>query len=264
MRPLIALLSSSILLASTAFAGECTVQSPAYKVPIVELYTSEGCSSCPPADDWLSVIGAKQPQAIALSMHVNYWDYIGWPDRFAKKAFTDRQRWLANLNANRTVYTPGIFVNAHEYRDWDSDPLLGKTVKQMQTVQPGANIQIDQMGTGSKASWKIVANTLAAKNNVDLKLFIASTTDQLVSKVSAGENKGSSLKHDSVVGYWSGPINADSNGRFETALNNSAILSGPNGSAAVGMIDHLVAFVQDTKTGEVLQAARIKVKACQG
>ena len=79
-------------------------------VVVVELYTSQGCSSCPPADAYLARL-ADQPGVMPLALHVDYWDYIGWADSFAQPKFTDRQRAYAAASGSRTIYTPQMVVN---------------------------------------------------------------------------------------------------------------------------------------------------------
>ena len=96
--------------ASTA----CKAASGPTITPVVELYTSEGCSSCPPADKWLSTLKSKTiptssaNPAVIQAFHVNYWDYIGWPDRFATPAHTNRQRQISAWNKQNGIYTPQI------------------------------------------------------------------------------------------------------------------------------------------------------------
>jgi len=97
----------------------CETRSGSTPVVIVELYTSQGCSSCPPADRWLG--GLRQrfgASVLPLSMHVAYWDYIGWKDPFARREFGARQRELTRANASPSVYTPGVFVQGRELPDW--------------------------------------------------------------------------------------------------------------------------------------------------
>ena len=110
MRVLIAAAFAATMPAAQAAA--CQATSPKNTVALVELYTSQGCSSCPPADRWLSQLPSRidSNRAVPLALHVGYWDYIGWKDPFAKREFNDRQSQLAALNGNRTRYTPGVFV----------------------------------------------------------------------------------------------------------------------------------------------------------
>ena len=104
---LMALASAAGAAAPTAGAAGsiCRAVSPPYTVALVELYTSQGCSSCPPADRWLSKLqGGPAPlRAVPLALHVGYWDYIGWKDPFARREFNDRQRRLATHNGSGTV-----------------------------------------------------------------------------------------------------------------------------------------------------------------
>ena len=100
-------------LAASAVDAACAVQSGARQTPVVELYTSEGCSSCPPADRWLSTL--KGQPVVAQAFHVGYWDYIGWVDRFASPAHTTRQRDLAARNGLNNIYTPQL---VRDGRDW--------------------------------------------------------------------------------------------------------------------------------------------------
>ena len=120
MRHLIAVAALAATM-PTAQAATCQATSPKNTVALVELYTSQGCSSCPPADRWLSQLPSRidANRAIPLALHVGYWDYIGWKDPFAKREFNDRQSQLAALNGNRTRYTPGVFVQGRE-TNWSS------------------------------------------------------------------------------------------------------------------------------------------------
>ena len=101
-----------------ARAGEaCTATSPRTTAPVVELYTSEGCNSCPPADRWLSKLKAD-PTVVALAFHVDYWDRLGWKDRFASAAFTQRQAAQQATNGARFSYTPQVVVDGRDRTDW--------------------------------------------------------------------------------------------------------------------------------------------------
>ena len=108
------------LLAVPAFAAETlTVVSGQQQTAVVELYTSEGCSSCPPADQWLEAliqIPRDELDVLALAFHVDYWDYLGWKDRFGSPRHTSRQRQLGANNNQRSIYTPEFFVDGIEAR----------------------------------------------------------------------------------------------------------------------------------------------------
>ena len=112
------LLASAALVNAPLLAQECSKTSPAHTIALFELYTSEGCDSCPAADKFVSSLyktGKFSPeQVLALSLHVDYWDYIGWKDVYAKAQFSQRQRGLAELVGSRNVYTPEVFIGAKE------------------------------------------------------------------------------------------------------------------------------------------------------
>src|SRR3989338_9674550 len=112
--------ASMTALAPAAFAA-CDARSGARTAALVELYTSEGCSSCPPADRWLSGLASKgyaPDRVVPLSLHVDYWDYIGWKDPYAKREFSLRQRKLSQLQRMALVYTPQVLLQGRDFRDW--------------------------------------------------------------------------------------------------------------------------------------------------
>ena len=109
--------------AAAAIAAECRVASGPGTAALVELYTSEGCSSCPPADRWLSAF-AKTPRdasVVPIAFHVQYWDSLGWKDRFGDPRYTDRQEAEGKLNGARFVYTPQVVLGGHDFPGWHSD-----------------------------------------------------------------------------------------------------------------------------------------------
>ena len=123
-----ALVVFTTLLAATlpASAGAaCDARSGPNTAALVELYTSEGCSSCPPADRQLSHLADSldaSAEVVPLALHVGYWDRLGWADRFAQDRFAQRQDWLVQANRQRTVYTPQFFVAGAEIQPGQSFP----------------------------------------------------------------------------------------------------------------------------------------------
>ena len=102
---------------------ECAAKSGPRTAVLVELYTSEGCNSCPPADEWLRKLpaaGFGADRVVPLALHVDYWDYIGWKDRFANAGFSARQREIAAINRTRAVYTPQVVLAGRDYGSWPS------------------------------------------------------------------------------------------------------------------------------------------------
>ena len=109
------------LLASAVSATELRLDSGTRQVTLLELYTSQGCSSCPPAERWLNGFVASDAlweRIVPLALHVDYWDDLGWRDRYASAENGARQRELARHNGSRSVYTPGVLVNGREWRGW--------------------------------------------------------------------------------------------------------------------------------------------------
>lgn len=257
---------------SLAVAQTCSKQSPKHTVALLELYTSEGCSSCPPADKFVSDLrdvatsGLSADQLVPLSLHVDYWDYIGWKDPFAQRAFTDRQRWLSNLVNSRTIYTPEFFIGGRELRNWRGGVLgtgigagisntaggsLPAAVKSVNALPAKANIGI-ALGKLSGANLPVEVNASAAQGG---KLFVALYENGLKTSVKAGENDGVTLRHDYVVRELIGPLNLSG----DATGNKAALARGlkvPAGAVAKNL--GVAAFVQSDK-GEVLQALALPI-----
>ena len=177
-------------LTNTALADRLVIESPPQQVALLELYTSEGCSSCPPADRWVS--GLKtQPDLwrrfIPVSFHVDYWDYIGWPDRFASPAFTNRQRRHASEQSMRTIYTPGFFLNGAEWR-WRGRDLQADLEK-----APAGILQLEI----NDADLTIQFDSELPHGG--LQASVALLGFGIETRVKAGENAGRTLNHDFVV-----------------------------------------------------------------
>jgi len=237
-----------------AYAGlRCEVGSGPGTAALVELYTSEGCSSCPPADRQLSELGNLQRKAgvdlvaIPLGLHVGYWDQIGWKDIYAQKAFETRQAMLAGRAKGGFAYTPQFFVNGRELRQWrltlpdvirkaNLTPALARiTLKR--TDGPGNTLQIEANGTSMEPVG-------------ELALFLAVSESELVTKVLRGENSNVTLRHDETVRDWASPVKL---------VNGSARLERQLDIAPDWKLQNLrvVAFVQNLATGAVLQAVSI-------
>ncbi|MFK5985819.1 MAG: DUF1223 domain-containing protein [Pseudomonadota bacterium] len=162
------------------------------QVSVLELYTSEGCSSCPPADNWFSQLKQDKrlwTEFIPIAFHVDYWDYIGWQDSFADNTYSQRQRQYARNNKVRTVYTPGMLLNGNEWRGWFERQELKLDIN----VAAGKlSIKVKQQQMSAKYSAKNISDKV-------LILNIAILGFNLNSKISSGENKGRILAHDFVV-----------------------------------------------------------------
>ena len=225
----------------------CSVKSGPATAALVELYTSEGCSSCPPADAQLRGIrDALGPSAtvVPLALHVDYWDYIGWKDRFSQPAFGVRQRWLVQVNRENVVYTPHFFVGGVEVGAWRGQ--LPGEVRDRNARPARADIAV-KASVAADGKLVVEADAATKGGKPAAALYLAVTESGLETKVPRGENAGATLAHDYVVREWIGPLPlADGavHARREIALPaawNRARLD-------------VVGFVENEATGDVLQA----------
>lgn len=249
--------SLTLLLApwTDAAAQACSKQSPLHTVALLELYTSEGCSSCPPADRFVSRLhasGLTLDQVVPLSLHVDYWDYIGWKDVFANRLFTERQYWLSAQAQSRTVYTPEIFIAGQEVRNWRS--AASAAIRRINERPAQAKIGIT---AGTPANGRLPVEVTATATR-DAALYIALYQNGLSSDVRAGENRGVQLRHDFVVRDWIGPVALNPTGG-KAALPRALAI--PPGAAAHNL--GVAAFVQ-TPRGEVLQALALPLCKAAG
>jgi hypothetical protein len=249
MRILLALLGMAIL--TNASAGACVARSGERTAALVELYTSEGCSSCPPADRWLTRVGQTYPpeRVVPLALHVDYWDYIGWKDPYAKKEFSQRQRRLSVLQRQALVYTPQVLLQGVDFRGWagaDFERHLARI-----NAQPArARLTLELVASGPDSlRVRVSAEAVDAKAAEGAAIYLASYENRLQSRVDAGENRGSVLSHDHVALEWQGPFPL---GRREVVL---PLL--PKGRYADSGV---VVFAQNPRTAEVLQA--LMLPAC--
>jgi hypothetical protein len=240
------------LMVALAVGTGCQLSSPAHTQALVELYTSQGCSSCPPADRWLSQFETRaNPGVIPLALHVGYWDYIGWKDPYARRDFNARQQWLAELNRNRTVYTPGVFLQARETPRWHDAASFNAAVRAINAKPARARIDLAIERTApDKLHVRAQSSMADEKPGTETRLFIAVTESGLDTQVKAGENGGATLHNDHVTRDWSGPL----------ALGAQSI--SVNATAPSAARRAVVAFVQDVVSGEVLQAVRLPLAEC--
>ena len=229
---------------AVADAQTCSGRSPAYTVALLELYTSEGCSSCPPADRFASALrksGMTPSQAVLLALHVDYWDDLGWKDPFSSPLFTERQRGLAGLVRSHTVYTPEFFAGGRELRDWSRGML--DTVKRINATPAQAAIGIT-LGRPTTAGLPVDVTSTGPNGAL---LHVALVQNNVASRVTAGENGGHTLHHDFVVRQWLAPLPVGRDGNAQIVR----VLPLPNGAPATDLA--VTAFVQAAR-GEVLQA----------
>jgi hypothetical protein len=254
----LAILAHLSSLAGLAQAAQCEARSGPHTTALVELYTSEGCDSCPPADRWLQGLagrGLAPDKVVPLSLHVNYWDYIGWKDPYAQQRFADRQRKLAQVLRARIVYTPQVMLQGQDFRAWGGRA-FDEAVARINARPPKAAISLAlQGGQGDTLAVEVRAQLLEPGEEAEAALYLASYENRLVQRVAAGENRGRTLSHDYVVFEWLGPI-AFAGGRAEERRSLPLL------PKAVLANSGVAAFVQNRRTAEVLQA--LMLPACPG
>ena len=193
------ILSLFALAAPAADAVTCTAASGATRNRLLELYTSEGCSSCPPADRWLSRLPPGSG-AVPLAFHVDYWDRLGWRDPYAQAAFSQRQR---NRNSGSNwVYTPQVMLDGEDFRAWHS----GLPARSNAPAQVGLTLTLDSMPERIEVRADSRFSSSAAARGAGL--YLALYENRLSSKVAAGENAELTLRHDYVVRELAGPFAA--------------------------------------------------------
>lgn len=204
----------------------------------IELFTSQGCSSCPPADRQLGKL-ARRPDIVALSFHVDYWDYIGWKDRFASKATTERQRAYARMLKQRYVYTPEMVVDGRVHQPGLSDGQIESMLADARRQSPArATPQLARTPDGALAI-RLAAAKLAA-GPADVTVFAYDR--QHSTPVGSGENEGRRLdnfnvvRRFEVVSRWDGgeahwTVPAD---RFEPGQGLAVIVQQADHGAVLG------------------------------
>jgi hypothetical protein len=184
----LAAVSAWLLAPAATAASACSARSAVTAPTVVELYTSEGCSSCPPADRWLSRL-AGDPAVVALAFHVDYWDRLGWKDRFGSPAFTQRQAQQQVRSGARFSYTPQVLVDGADRPDWHSATVPGERAAP-------SPVEVDLTRVGREVRALVTPRAGAPAR---LAAYWAVTEQGHVSVVRAGENDGATLHHDAVV-----------------------------------------------------------------
>jgi hypothetical protein len=263
----------TILLSALALWVGCSGVGAASPTPvIVELFTSEGCSDCPAADTLLENIAAAQPVAgariIALGEHVDYWDRLGWRDRFSSAAFTSRQQAYQTRFATESIYTPQMVVDGRaEFVGSDGNAARQAIARTLAaphgTITVSAGTQPAPPGDARLTAEQAPPLRVTVEvthlphvtrgDRADIMLVV--TESGLITDVKRGENHGKVLKHAPVVRYLAtiGQIAADGTGASATA---------DIPLAADWQRDHLalVAFVQEQRGRAILASASARLK----
>lgn len=225
-----------LTLPSSAIAATLEIDSGVERNTLVELYTSQGCSSCPPAERWLGSL-QNDPRLwhdiVPLAFHVDYWDYLGWKDKLASPAHSARQRRYSRENGLSTVYTPGFVVNGREWRRWYglrnlplSDGVAGRLTLQFDNDRFSAVYRPQ------------------AEGHTPLVFNLALLAVGIETRVTRGENAGKTLPQDFVVLQHLQRRSSDNHWQGELKLPD----------AAAGVRLALSAWVSPVKSLAPLQA----------
>ena len=177
------------LLMLTSFGAAAEAQSN--KLVVVELFTSQGCSSCPPADAFLHELAARD-DVLALGLHVDYWDYIGWKDTFGHTAFSERQRAYAKVGSRRSVYTPQMIVNGQQHVVGNHPKEVNALVKTHQAAP--ALVMVDVARKGAKLSINA-----RAEGGGEAAVLLVRYMPKGVAQIRRGENAGKDITYANIV-----------------------------------------------------------------
>jgi hypothetical protein len=229
----------------------CSLTSSTYRVALLELYTSEGCSSCPPADRWLSSLatsGFGSDKLVPLALHVDYWNGLGWTDRFSKAGFSQRQREAAERGRIGVIYTPQVVLDGADLTGWGNAGRFASTVASVNKSPPGADIRLTTALAETTLRLDGEVRVEESMRRAAVGAWVAVFENRLVTRVAAGENGGRTLEHDYVVRALLGPIAVGRDGIAK--LNLQLPLDATWNRSKLGV----AAFVQDSATGSVFQA----------
>jgi hypothetical protein len=224
--------------------ADCSSQSGNPQLHLVELYSSEGCDSCPPAEKWMSSL-LTQPGIAGLEFHVDYWDSMQWRDPFSNHAYTARQEALAKATNRSQYYTPQIWLDGQPWRNWPKGtpptPVENTSSALAVKVAPGMPV---------RATFDV--QDPDGKDKGKYRLYAAVTENGLTRSVTGGENKGKKLSHDSVVRAFVGPLQTP-HAEVELKLPEGVDLSRTN----------VVGFLQDEHDDTVIDVVRVTLDKCQ-
>ncbi len=238
-----------LLVLTTASSASNKIEEPVKKVAaegfaLVELFTSQGCSSCPSADRLLGKYAAENNEhIIAIAFHVDYWNRLGWQDPFSSAAFSDRQRNYASSFGNESIYTPQVIING-------SSKMIGSDASKVAAAVSRAMAQQSTAGIS-------IANAAAKDGTISFSYTISGTYNKTVinaalvqrkveTAIRAGENRGVNLSNYNVVRDFTTTTASQSSGTMELAL--------PTGTKATDY--SIVVYLQQADQGKITAVAK--------
>jgi len=207
---------------------------------VVELYTSQGCSSCPPADKVLKALN-RQENVIALSLNVDYWDYLGWKDDLALPGNTKRQRAYAKMMRSRHVYTPQLMVDGMMDVIGSRRPQVDAAVEAYSQLKDEAAVSAEIAGDEVKVS--VAPNSTSKRDSI---IWLVGYDTSVVKEIGGGENHGRSIEYSNVVREWR------ELGRWDGSAPRDFQGSKPKGKGGFAVI------VQEGRVGPILGATQVR------
>ena len=246
----LAILAVAVIAVCMAVLAKTTEPSVPRKAVVVELFTSEGCSSCPPADELLGhlrrELSARNVQVIPLGFHVDYWDGLGWKDRFSSAKFTQRQEQYAQALRVEGPYTPEMVVDgAVEFVGNDAGRAQS-TIRQQASQLETAQVKIAPTGADQLS----IQVTGPSSNGGSALVMLAITEDNLTTQVGSGENGGRTLHHAAVVRDLR-QVGTLKDGGIETTVPLNLQKDWKRSDL------HAVVFVQQGPSGKIAGAASV-------
>ena len=246
-----AMMANSSISRWSSALGVCAIVAiirPAHADPraVVELFTSQGCSSCPPADQIIGEL-AKDPNVIALSMPIEYWDYLGWKDTLADSRFSARQKAYSQMRGDRDVYTPQVIVNGSAKVVGSDRAGIDSAIQHTQKATGVMSVPVTMTLSGKHINVSVAASN--APTSSQGEVWICSVSKAVPISIGRGENRGRQVTYYNVVrnilkvGDWNG---------------NSGSWTVPLENISRDGVDAAVVYVQDgnrEKPGPMLGAA---------
>lgn len=206
---------------------------------VVELFTSQGCSSCPPADEMLAQLSGRD-DVIALALHVDYWDYIGWADTFANAAFTERQHYYAQVAGSTVVYTPQMVIGGVDHVIGNRAMEVADTISAHRAVQNPVSVEAEAVSGG----WQVSAAWVGDGQAPAMVVQVVTYSPMERVEITRGENAGLSTSYHNIVRTWAVVSDWSGTAEFEAQVTPS------------NDMPHVV-IVQADGYGAILGAARL-------
>ena len=255
-----ALLAILLLFASHTVlsAHRITASSDHQTMAVLELYTSEGCSSCPPAEKYLHQLSdehGNDKKFIPLAFHVDYWDYIGWEDPFAQSEFSERQKAGAVRNELKSIYTPQFVLHGKDFRAHRNIP---KAIDIINEIEPAIDLSVAASLNNSRTlETEVTLNSIHTTDLLHADIRIIITENNLRSHIQDGENAGLKIRHDHVVRHMTEPLKITGSDDDSKQLIMRKINIDPEWK----LTDmDLVVFIQNRINGATLQAIKMPLQ----